>query len=275
MRWVADHIRRHGMIHALWIILTLIFVIAAIVLGLASGDKINDYISFASSIASLLLAVVAIFYAMVSNQSFSETIGSLRQSATTVDDAAKSICKVTEELNDKSEDLLLQVSGLPPTLQKMSEKLDSITSPTAVPDESAAASRDDTHKSGMLFDSNKTAGVKMGLYILGVSAFTGNPFKVEDLFPEDMAWTSYILGFCGTVETFKPCGIQVTRAKDSEYRTESTGQVTTEQLLAQLALIEGDVVASHKARIDAYFKKGGHLEESAPGEPESQTDRID
>lgn len=67
---LRSHMQRHGFVHALWTISILILIIASLLLGLPNGNLIGDYIAFSASIAPLVLAVVAIFYSIISNHPF-------------------------------------------------------------------------------------------------------------------------------------------------------------------------------------------------------------
>ncbi|MYL71760.1 hypothetical protein GLW00_12910 [Halobacillus litoralis] len=70
-----------------------LFVINAFTFNLADDDKIVNYIGFAGTITSILLAVVAIIYSFFQSQGFANTQSKL-------DDSADKIENITNELKD-------------------------------------------------------------------------------------------------------------------------------------------------------------------------------
>ena len=116
------HFQKYGFVHAFWLITILIMIIAGLLLRAPSGDKIGDYIAFAASIASLVLAIVVIFYSMISNQGFSETVGSLKTLATTVHESANDIKLVSSDFVDKASEIFGELSEIRPEVRAISEK---------------------------------------------------------------------------------------------------------------------------------------------------------
>lgn len=97
----------NAVIHLSWIIVLLILSGAALVSTSPDGIVIRDYISFASAISSIALAIVAIFYSMISNQSFSQTIGALNLSANKIDSTAREINTASLSLKNGIDDIIV------------------------------------------------------------------------------------------------------------------------------------------------------------------------
>jgi hypothetical protein len=109
---IKQHFRTYGFIHTFWIISLLLCTIAALIMTVPNGNVIRDYLSFASAISSIILAVIAIFFSMFSNQSFSEIAGSLKDSIDRTDRSSR-------EIGDTSSTLAALGSGLVDQSQKM------------------------------------------------------------------------------------------------------------------------------------------------------------
>jgi hypothetical protein len=126
MKALREHLRLHGAVHAVWTIAMLLGIVAALLLMSPNGNAVGEYIAFATSIASLVLAVVAIGHALIANQSFSETVGSLKTSTDGVQAAAREICTVSVELSHQSERLIGEFSELPPAVRAISARSTSV-----------------------------------------------------------------------------------------------------------------------------------------------------
>lgn len=124
MKQIATHFRRHGLIHAIWLFSVLLALIAFLLLRLPNGQSVGDYIAFAASIASLVLAIVAIGQSLLANQSFSETIGSLRQSSEALRNTALNVEKTSGSLSGKMDELAGSVARMPEAFDALSAKIE-------------------------------------------------------------------------------------------------------------------------------------------------------
>lgn len=98
-------------------------ILAAIVIALltamwAKVEIVNDHISFAATLMSLLLAVLAIVYAFVSNSQFSNNISALLAAANKTTGAAQNINSAAERLEEI-------VAQLPSSIARVEQKIDS------------------------------------------------------------------------------------------------------------------------------------------------------
>lgn len=105
-------------INLLWIIGILILIVAAFAVVAPGGDLLQDYISFASAISSILLALVAIFYAFISNQSASNTLNELRGAAAVLSKETSRLRSASSGLSEEAEQIIKRLSNVPSTSQR-------------------------------------------------------------------------------------------------------------------------------------------------------------
>lgn len=257
MQNLQNHFRKHGAIHATWAIMVLVAIIVSQVLGTINGDKINDFISFASSLASLILAVVAIFYAMISNQSFSETIGSLKLSAASVEKAAERVCDVTGDLGRKSDQLTSQLADFSPALSRVSERLDQFSLPEGGSDADVSGEA----SARQAAQNPETNGVRVAIYAIYLSKRHTKPIILSRLFqdlPEHkQSWTDYVAGYLAAVHLYEPLGIKLEREPDAEeYLTLSLGRLTEDAVYSRVGrLPDTDYFLTLRKGVDRYFEE--------------------
>lgn len=231
---VADHFRTHGQVHAIWAITVLVAIIAWLLLGERDGNVINAYVSFASSIASLILAVVAIFYSVVSTQSQSEMIGSLKGSSDSLESAARNIDDTSAALNKRFEEVVGQVAMMPAAVEALSAKFDQ-----------RAAAATSTNLTGQEDTGDRTVkilgtlkwGGQVSLYLLAKAFSFDMPFNTAKVFKNrenDTVWQSILTGFVLAVHGFKPSGIKLEQiVVDSEvlYKVTSFGDIDAKKIV--------------------------------------------
>lgn len=92
--------------HGFYIILILILVIILLATLRFSGNtELVSYISFASTISSLFLAIIAIIYSFVSNNSLNQTIGQFSNITDQITKNANTISEATNNLDKKIEQI--------------------------------------------------------------------------------------------------------------------------------------------------------------------------
>ena len=104
-------------IHAFYIIsilLGIIILLASVRFG--NIPNLGDRLSFALTLASLLLAILAIGYNVVSNTSFSQTISTLNEVSRDVSETAKGI-------SIAAKDLAIKIETIPTRLESMEGRL--------------------------------------------------------------------------------------------------------------------------------------------------------
>jgi len=86
-----------------WVVIIMVLTIATFIFiqfGCEDQDLVQ-YLSFAGSITSLVLGIVAIFYSIVSNQQSSENFGKLKEAVTKIEEGARIISDLSGNLNSK------------------------------------------------------------------------------------------------------------------------------------------------------------------------------
>lgn len=250
---LRSHMRAHGAVHALWTISLLVLIVASLLLGLPNGNLIGDYIAFAASIASLVLAVVAIFYSIISNQSFSETVGTLKSSAEIVKSAADRVCDVSMTLNDQSERLINEVLALPPAVQAISDKIDTKFAPSSNALDSEGKGQ---AESDQPLNKIKTVGAILALYVVGASYRNGKEVDADLMLPKHAIWSNYVAGFLHSLYMFCPGGIGLVRKNNTGtgiYTVTTLGKFKEDDFFAQIAKNDSPDLALMKSLVDNYF----------------------
>jgi len=105
-------------IHAFYILTILTSVIVILITVQWSGiPNLAEKISFALTLASLILAALAIGYAVYSNTTFSQTISTLNTVARDVSDSSQNISNAATDLSQK-------IEAIPSRLESMEVKVD-------------------------------------------------------------------------------------------------------------------------------------------------------
>ncbi|EFS97837.1 hypothetical protein HMPREF1977_0749 [Capnocytophaga ochracea F0287] len=104
-------------IHFFYVVLFLVSVIIFLfVMDFGNNKELVNYISFAGTIASILLAIVSIIYAFYSNSQLSQTLGQ-------VESASKSIEKVSDSLSLTTKELDKKIENIPYSIQQLDNKM--------------------------------------------------------------------------------------------------------------------------------------------------------
>lgn len=248
MGLIRDHFRKHGIIHLLWIIVLLVISLAALVVRSPGSGSIISLVSFASAIASLVLAMVAIFYAIVSNQSFSEAASNLSNSARDVLHAASGLDKNIQGYLVKSQGLLTAVEAVPKSVESLRDHFSEALENSAKAETSGAAGGDQG-----LFE-NITNAVAASLYILYLSAKHNKDFRSDDAFDIDYL-EGVLSGVAGVLSYCKIDGIDVKRAGKT-YQTRSIGVYSADDFELSYENIPEDI----RWRLDKARRYFGEIE---------------
>jgi len=96
-----------------WLVLIVITVVAIFIFIQTAQDDADlvQYFSFAGSITSLVLGLIAIFYSIISNQQSTENFGKLKEAVTKIEDGAATVKNISDNINrrlDKISDDLIK-----------------------------------------------------------------------------------------------------------------------------------------------------------------------
>jgi hypothetical protein len=141
-------------VHAFYVILILVLII--ILLATVHWAGIRDlaqYLNFGATLTSMVLALVAIIYAFVSNSSAGERIGALRSVASEVSETARAMTATAARLDT-------QIASLPELVKdvgaKVTETYDAVTSlkeATERPTSGAASSAPSPTPASPIYDA--------------------------------------------------------------------------------------------------------------------------
>lgn len=239
MSAIREHFRRHGAIHLLWVIAVLTMVLAALLTRSPGAESLISLISFASAIAALLLAVVAIFYAIVSNQSFSDASSDLTRSASDVLAASHALDRNMQEYLAQSQTLLLAVEAVPTSVESLRDQFAEALENSAKADATPAADR------GNRIFGSVNNGVATTLHIIYLSYKKGKEFRAGDVMERDY-FEGLVSGICSVMSYCDIDGIKMIRA-GATYQVKSLGRYS-----------EGDFESSYEnlpVELRKYLKK--------------------
>lgn len=86
-----------------WLVLIVVILISVFVFIETSNDNkdLVQYFSFAGSITSLVLGLIAIFYSIISNQESTTNFGKLKEAVSKIEEGANTIKNVSETINSR------------------------------------------------------------------------------------------------------------------------------------------------------------------------------
>ena len=222
-------------IHLSWVIGLLALGIIAMVVYSPSSDKIQSYISFASTISSILLAVVAIIYSMISNRSFDSTLAEIRSSALSIAEETKRLNVASRGLSNETEQALQRLTDLPVAFNRMSgdlsNKIDALSATRITSsDEASNSSSDNSFSPG-----GKTFGVNLALYFIYLSSLNTRPIVMDQIFPDrDQAGIkNYVQGVMDSIKYFKVFGIDIDGIT-GQYMIKSSGSFELEEFASEI-----------------------------------------
>lgn len=179
-------------LHFIYVVSILVAIIVALTtVKLANNEQVVSYVSFALTLASILLAVVATVYAFVSNASLAQSIGGLHQAASDVRISAASLDRLASGLENKVGTFTERVEATHELVRSLSnpgspeaQSQSKPASPSSTGSNAAIAS---------LVERSSSSG-RAALYAAAVSFRTGRSFNRAKLFEllgkgnEDYYW---------------------------------------------------------------------------------------
>lgn len=198
---IGHHLERHGGVHATWIIAVLTAIIAALLLRLPNGNSVGDYIAFAASIASLVLAVVAIGQSLIANQSLSTTVGSLNTASSNLERASENLEDISKGLETRFEEIAGEVARMPVAVAQLEAKITGTMPQQPAQETGVGKDRFDTGatltRSEGVEEAQTTLstlkglknGSQVALYVLAQSYRTQKAFNSTDMFTPDSELT--------------------------------------------------------------------------------------
>lgn len=249
----------------LWLIAVLLLITSYVLLRSPNGSLIRDYISFAASIASLVLAVVAIFYSIISSQSLSGSIASLQDSAAAVGEQSSRLEETTGRFSATADQLLDEIKQVPQAVRKdfveFGGKVESLMSAT-IKAEPRGTAQD--LQAGP--QAPKVIATTLALYVIAQGLKTGKVIDCKKITDSD-EFRNLLFGFLSAVRQFCPMDLQVESA-GYNFQVVSKGEFDPDELIATVDKSTTEMLVKMRKQIDAFFKipPAENEEKPEPGE---------
>ena len=193
---VGEHFRRVGHIHGIWIICVLLAIISGLMLRIPNGDKVAEYISFSSSIASLALAIVAIFYSIISNQRIAENLGSLDKTSARIDRTSDQLEGIANSIESNFSKIFDEFGLITPEMRKISEKVDKALEPQTEAKPSNSNAKDKADIGIPTYGAyGRAAGERTAWYTIAKSIKTGKEINTDIIFKDSTPFRYYVSGY--------------------------------------------------------------------------------
>jgi hypothetical protein len=167
-----------------------------------SNDNLIAYLSFALTVSSLFLSLLAIIYAYISNSTFGDTISSLNKSSNDISNNSKNLEGITKTLDEKFE-------KLPQFLKALESKVDWTNAylyDQYERSQNAPQEPLDQQIPQDYIDKFITYSSTMGLYALYASYLSWKnkkPFTLKTLYDNcELLSMEYTMGFLTSVSSF-------------------------------------------------------------------------
>jgi hypothetical protein len=214
-----------------------------------------NYVSFATTITSLFLGVIAIFYSMISNQAFSETTGSLKESVNNIQIAAQNISETSSNLLEQTGQMMGEISDLPPAFKEISAKIDALS----VPQREAI---EKTGKAGKvsaqpyLLQHSTIAAVVVSTYIIACAIRTEKRIVTAEIFAPLSEWDFIIAGVLHGLRAAAPLGLKLDFSKQEAslvFSVSDKGTMEWEEIIKYVETSANKTIMSKKKTVDQYF----------------------
>ncbi|WP_299321426.1 hypothetical protein [Parasphingopyxis sp.] len=242
-------------IHLLWAIAVLIMVMSAILWRLPDGDSLARFIAFAASIASLILAVVAIFYSMISNNQLTSNLQGIEGASASLEDSSEAIQITSENLLKRIEDLFEEVVTIHPGIEGIRETLESNLKSLMDNDESKFADNQDYGEN--FLSNNTTTGMNMSVYLVAMSAKHQKRIVFDDLdVPDPLRQYAYAAISALAAITYRGLILRMDR---NGFEVVERGDLNPEKIIARAEERESKTWIKVRKGVSAYL----HVADSA------------
>jgi hypothetical protein len=187
-----------------------------------------------------MLALVAIGYAYVSNQSFNQNVGTLRSSSESLEAAARNISETSATLNKRFEDVATNVATVPAAVAELAAKLDAqAASAKAEVDTALPLAGGKDGKTAELL-TRAHLGTQVALYVLAKSFVGGKTFNSNIIIKDSdkVFWNSIITGFILGVIDLRACSISIEVIRGSDavfYKVTSLGDLDPNLIISLMS----------------------------------------
>lgn len=217
-------------------------------------SQLLNFLSFASSIASLVLAVAAIVYAFVSNNSLTSSVAKisdvsdiLKAESATLKESATSVAQYTD-------DLLTAATKMPESIENMSKDItDRIDKLSSAGRASGKPNDANSSRSISLFNKQGTLGTDVAQYMLAKSYLSRRPLDISEL-DVGPSVKNYYIGILTSIALAGVRGSSIEFVNDS-FKVTNPGDWDYEGLLASREKLIELGAAKEIEMADSYFSK--------------------
>lgn len=197
---------KHIKVHVIYIIGILVTIILGLVtIKWGNIPNLVELFSFALTISSIILAVLAIAYAVYSNTSFGKNIAVLDKASNDIGSSTKYLEEISIDLKDKFNDL-------PDLLKTLHQKTDSnqsilteLSKLSFEKQQVAFVKSDSITEEGIKNIVNKTSiNGRYALYLLKLAKDSKKEFTPSDISRNTSIGMDYILGY---IDSFRSLGL--------------------------------------------------------------------
>ena len=181
-------------IHIFYIIGFLLFVIIGLItIQWSEITDLVNYITFALTLSSLVLSILAIVYSFISNSRFSETMGALNNVSKDVLDSTIKLNTVTDDLTRQVEEIPIHLKNVEDQTEKTHQLIESIQLIKETSVEPATTKKEELSSVESFLTSSSFYGKKL-LFACSLSFSTKKNFVLTDLFEssQDYMWGYFI-----------------------------------------------------------------------------------
>jgi hypothetical protein len=242
----------------------IIAIICLVTIKWGAIKDLTNYIIFALTLTSLVLAVLAIVYSFFSNASMTQNISNLEE-------ASKKISTNSELLNSAALKLQQNIGDMPTTLKNIESKTDTTLKVFEEFSQKELFVRkltqtkevDENEKSiGKLISYNSSiSGIGM-LFALKLACENNVIFDIEDFsLKTDLSDKSYLLGFlvaCSSIKLFTYDEIKVPKQERWNWKITSLNQDVTDNIESSIDKIIKENQEEHMSFIAEGFEKIRH-----------------
>ena len=196
-------------IHAFYILFMLLGTIVVLIsIEWSKIPKLVDYITFALTVSSLGLALIAIIYSFYSNTSFSQNMSALGNATNTLTNTSMQLSKSTEELKAKVESIPRIIGEVGEKVKATHDLVNDLNSRsnkenTILQQESVQEVESSEIPEFIVISSLETASFSglLAIYVLSLSFDTKTPLHIQDVFKELNLNYDYSYGYITALST--------------------------------------------------------------------------
>ena len=192
-------------LHATWLVTILLAIIAWLLIKSPNGEDLRDYLAFASSIAALILAVIAIFQTIVAQNNASTVSAGLQRSLGEVEKAAQNIATTSSQLSNQQKDFVGHVERVPVEIQSLEKRI--AEGFNSKKQNTNSATRDGDIIELLFF--NTPFANQIVWIVIAEAIRTNKSINTENLFPSHAYLIGWMNGALTIIAKCNPLGLEI------------------------------------------------------------------